>query len=116
MSTEIEEIEDIVSELVEQNGDNTTYLRVRGDVMQVVGIYNDSIVVVDSSLEPKNMDVVLAEVDGEMVIKRFHQGKNGMVTLLPDNPNYESVEITQDSDFQLKGVITRTINTIFASR
>jgi DNA polymerase V len=90
---------------------NTTsiYLaRVKGDSMVNSHIPNDAIVVIDKSLKPSNNNVVIATLDGERVIKHFVKTSRG-VFLSPSNPAYKPVQINDDTDFAIWGVVTHVI-------
>lgn len=47
----------------------TIFLRVRGNSMNGAGIFQDSVLVVDRSLDPKNGDTVVVAIDGEFTVK-----------------------------------------------
>jgi DNA polymerase V len=73
------------------------------------GIFAGDIVIVDRSPEPKNLQIVLAVVDGEFTLKTLvKKGKN--IYLRPENENYETIQITEDTDFRIWGVVTYTIH------
>ncbi len=90
---------------------NTTsvYLaRVRGDSMRDAHIPDNSIVVIDKALMPKNNSIVIATVNGENVIKRFVKTHSG-VFLSPENSAYRPTRITDDMEFSIWGVVTHSI-------
>jgi DNA polymerase V len=66
--------------------------------------------VVDRSLEPKDKSVVIAVIDGELTVKRIRIGKK--ITLEPENENYPVQQITEDTDFQVWGVVTNVIHAL----
>ena len=70
----IEENLDIGKYLV-NNIESTFFVRVSGDSMINVGIYNNDIMVVDKSLTPKNQSIVVASLNGELIIKKFYLQK-----------------------------------------
>ena len=72
------------------------------------GIEPDDILVVDSGLEAKNGNIVVAAVDGDLTVKRLHKTKNAL-SLMPENDNYRPIEIGADTGFQIWGVVTRII-------
>ena len=47
----------------------TFFVRASGDSMQGVGIYSSDLLVVDRSLEPKDGDIAIAVVNGELTVK-----------------------------------------------
>ena len=87
-----------------------TYLvKVEGDSMINAGIYDGDILVVDRALEADNNKVVVANLDGELTVKRLSI-KGTSVLLMPDNPKYDPIEIRPLSDFRIMGVVTFVIH------
>lgn len=82
--------------------------RVKGDSMINAHIPDDSLVVIDKSLKPKNNSIVVAALDGEHVIKHFIKTHAG-IFLAPDNPAYKPLRITPEMDFSVWGVVTHVI-------
>lgn len=77
--------------------------------MRGAGIYHQDIIVVDRSLEVSEGRVVVAVVNGEMLIKRFSK-KGDRLFLLAENPDYPPLEITEETDFQVWGVVTSVVH------
>ncbi len=97
-----------LNELVKHPSD--TYLvKVEGDSMINAGIYDGDILVVDRALEADNNKVVVANLDGELTVKRLSI-KGTSVLLMPDNPKYDPIEIRPLSDFRIMGVVTFVIH------
>jgi DNA polymerase V len=92
-----------------KNPSSTFFLRVSGTSMTGAGIYPNDILIVDRSLEPKNKDVVIALIDGELTVKRFVKANNKFY-LKPENPDFKSIEIPKDAEFMIWGVITNVIH------
>ncbi|MFZ2148149.1 MAG: translesion error-prone DNA polymerase V autoproteolytic subunit [Sedimentisphaerales bacterium] len=88
----------------------TFFVRVTGYSMMGAGIYSGDLLVVDRSLEPKDKSVVIAVIDGELTVKRIRIGKK--ITLEPENENYPVQQITEDTDFQVWGVVTNVIHAL----
>lgn len=80
-------------------------VRISGNSMTGAGIYNNDVVIVDRSLEAINGSIVLAVVDGEFTVKRFEKIKN-KILLHAENKDYSTIEITEDRDFQVWGIVT----------
>jgi len=70
-------------------------LRVTGDSMQNAGILDDDIVVVRSQQDAKNGDIIVALLDEEVTVKRFHRSGEGAV-LLPENTAYEPIILSPE--------------------
>lgn len=89
----------------------TFFVRVTGDSMVGAGIHHGDLLVVDRSLEPKDKNVVIAVVEGELTVKRIRIGKK-KIALEPENENYSVQQITEDADFQVWGVVTNVIHAL----
>jgi len=103
-----QEIRDMVSfdDYLVKNPQNSFLLSVTGDSMIDAGIMEKDMVIVESNREPKNGDIVLAEVDGDWTMKYFF--KNGQtVTLEAANSKYAT--ITPRNDLRIAGVITAVV-------
>lgn len=77
--------------LLVRNRPSTFLLTVFGDSMIDAGIMPDDIVVIDTSLQPRVNDIVVACVDGEWTMKYFHRDGNGKVHLVAGNPKYAPI-------------------------
>jgi DNA polymerase V len=89
----------------------TFFVRVTGDSMVGAGIHHGDLLVVDRSLEPKDKNVVIAVVDGELTVKRIRI-KSKRIALEPENLNYSAQEITGDCEFEVWGVVTNAIHKV----
>jgi DNA polymerase V len=69
------------------------------------------LLVVDRSQEAVNGSVVIAAVEGELTVKRLLR-KNGRVLLAPENNDYPVIDITEQEDTVLWGVVTYAIHKI----
>ncbi|MBX9805339.1 MAG: translesion error-prone DNA polymerase V autoproteolytic subunit [Alphaproteobacteria bacterium] len=87
----------------------TFFVRASGESMINAGINNNDILIVDRSLEPKHGDIIIAALNGELTVKRLHL-KGKMVTLMPDNPDYPAIEITEEINFLIWGVVTSVVH------
>ena len=75
------------------------------------GIHPEDLLIVDRSIRPAQGRVVIAVVNGELTVKRLFK-ENNKVFLMPDNPNYPAIEITEEMDFMIWGVGTNVIHTV----
>lgn len=90
------------------NPPSTILARATGDSMTGIGIYPGSILIVNKALKPKSSSIVIAVVDGELVVKRLYK-RNGTVKLLSENPNYAPIEFTDGDELIIWGVVTYVI-------
>ncbi len=98
-----------LNELLIQHPVATFFVRVAGDSMKDAGINHGDILVVDRSLEATSGKIVIAIVNGELTVKRFMQSQTSC-QLVAANSNYPPVEITEDTEFTVWGVITSVIH------
>ncbi|NNC99536.1 MAG: translesion error-prone DNA polymerase V autoproteolytic subunit [Gammaproteobacteria bacterium] len=84
--------------------DTTFMLRVEGESMKDAGILPNDILVVDRSIRASHNKIVIAAIDGELTVKRlFHRG--GLIKLLPENPAYQEIELENESELVVWGVV-----------
>jgi len=91
----------------------TFFLRASGDSMIKAGILDGDLLVVDRSITPGNGSVVIAAVEGELTVKYLAQ-KNGRVLLVPANDEYPELDITEQEDAVIWGVVTYAIHKLNA--
>src|SRR5207249_9839838 len=60
-----------LNEQLVKNKPATFFMRVNSDAMIGAGIHIGDVVIVDRSLEPKNGKIVIAVVDGELLIRKL---------------------------------------------
>ncbi len=104
--TAIENIEGsiIIDPSFIKNAENCFALKVKGDSMINAGIFEGDLVVVTQTLEVKNNDIVVAMLHDEVTVKTFER-KNNQIRLLPENPNYQPIEVNEKVDFRIIGKV-----------
>lgn len=75
------------------------------------GIFDGDILIVDRSLEAKHNKVVIAVVNGDMTVKRLYK-RGHILKLLPDNPSYKPLIITEASELHIWGVVSHVIHQV----
>ena len=88
----------------------TFFVRVKGDSMIGAGIYSGDLLIVDRSLIPQNRQIIVAVVNNEFTIKRLQIEKDHCL-LLPENPLYQSIKVSDES-FSIWGVVIYNIHKI----
>ena len=88
----------------------TFFVRVAGDSMRDAGIFDKDILLVDRSAEVRNGCIVLAALDGELVVKYLRMFGEWMF-LVPGNPDQEPVEV-HDRDLHIWGVVAWSIHPV----
>jgi len=86
---------------------NATFIgQANGDSMQGVGIFNGDLLIVDRSLTAKNGDVIVANYNGCFVCKLIDKTQ---ARLLSASNKHSPVHIKPEDEFQLEGIVTRSI-------
>ena len=73
-----------------RNKEATYLLKVTGDSMMEAGIMPDDLALVERGRDPKEGDIVIAEVDGAWTMK-YYQKRGGRVVLVPANKKYKPI-------------------------
>ena len=60
------------------------------------------------TLTPKNYSIVIGVVNGEFTVKQYVKTFNRL-QLLPANPKYKPIEITEGMQFEVWGVVTAIV-------
>ncbi|PPD54479.1 MAG: peptidase S24 [Methylotenera sp.] len=87
----------------------TFFFQVKGDSMIGAGIYDGATVIVDRALKPKSSSIVIADVDGEWMVKRLYRRGN-VVKLLSENPDHAPIVLAEGQELVIFGVVTYVIH------
>ena len=98
-----------INELVIAHPDATFYVRVSGDSMEGAGIFEGDVLVVDRALDARNNTIIVALVNGEFTVKRLTMSGDTLF-LMPENPHYEPLPITEEMEFRVWGIATYVIH------
>ncbi|HRR41314.1 MAG TPA: transcriptional repressor LexA [Syntrophales bacterium] len=103
-----EELRDLISldEYLITRPESSFLLKVSGDSMVGAGIMPGDLVIVEKGREPKNGDVILAQVDGEWTMKYFSK-RGGKIFLEAANAKYPPIRPKEE--LRVGGVITAVI-------
>jgi len=94
-----------------KNPSSTFFVRVTGDSMINCGIFSGDLLVVDRSLLPKNDNIIIAVVNGELTVKRLRY-IDDKITLFAENDKYHPIEISQDMQFDIWGVVRSVVHNV----
>jgi DNA polymerase V len=100
-----------LNEQLIKNKPATFFMRVNSDAMIGAGIHTGDVVIVDRSIEAKNGKVIIAVLDGEMLIRRLEINQNKK-RLLPATKKLSPVEINDSNIFSIWGVVTYVIHSV----
>lgn len=96
-------------ELAVRNPAATFFLRAAGDSMLGAGIHDGDLLIVDRSVDATHNRVVIAALDGELLVKRLIRRSN-RAWLAPANPDYPEIEITAREYVHIWGVVTYVLH------
>lgn len=81
----------------------TFFIKASGDSMSPA-IWDQDVLVINRDLKPKNGSIVLVQVEEEFTVKRYFKTPKG-IQLIPENPSYKEITITEDIKFIICGVV-----------
>ena len=94
-----------------QDPGETVLIRVKGDSMINAGIHDGDVVIVDRSIKPMSGKVIIATLNGEMLIRRFDKTFN-KIKLIPETSKLASIDIDPYAEFSVWGVVTYVIHAL----
>jgi repressor LexA len=86
----------------------TYALRVKGDSMVGDGILDGDYVIVEERTDAENGETVVALVDGEATVKRFHRERGDMIRLQPANDAMPPMLVAA-KDLAIRGVVVAVL-------
>ena len=105
-AAEYKELSLSLDQLLINNPDATFIGQANGESMQGVGIFDGDILIVDRSVNVNNGDVIVANFNGCFVCKILDKVQARLVSA---SSKHHAVTITSNDDFQIEGVVTRSI-------
>ncbi len=100
-----------LNEQLIRNKPATFFMRVSGSSMINAGIFDGDIVIVDRSIKPANGKIVIAVIDGEMLIRRYERTINKL-RLIPETPKLATIDVSEFMDFKIWGVVICVIRSL----
>ncbi len=100
-----------LNEQLIKNKPATFFFRMKGDAMREAGMFDNDILIVDRSLKLASGKVIVAVLNGELLVRRFHKNFSSAF-LIPENPRYKTINLAEFSDFQLWGVVVYSIHSL----
>lgn len=93
-----------LDERLVEHPETTFVVRVAGDSMTGAGIFDGDLLVVDRSLDPRDGDVVVAVLDGELTVKRLLRDGHGWL-LHAENAKYPDLRPERFGEGLIWGVV-----------
>lgn len=100
-----------IDQEVVKNEEATFYARVDGQSMQGAGLDDGDLLVIDRSKEPEDNAIAVCFIDGEFTVKRLRVEEE-CVFLIPENPNYKPIKVTEDNQLIIWGVVTYVVKKV----
>ncbi|MBM3433051.1 MAG: translesion error-prone DNA polymerase V autoproteolytic subunit [Bacteroidetes bacterium] len=100
-----------LNEQLIRNKPATYFFRMKGDAMHEAGIFDGDVLIVDRSIKLSNGNVIVAILNGELLVRRYHQNFSSAF-LIPENNRYKPINLSEFSDFALWGVVTYVIHSL----
>lgn len=85
-------------------------LRVRGLSMKDAGIFDGDLLAVKKASEARNGQIVVVRIGDDVTVKRLSRSSN-QVVLLPENPDFEPIVVTDPDSLSLEGIAVGLIRT-----
>ena len=99
-----------LNEQLIRNKPATFFMRVHGDAMIGAGIFDGDTIIVDRSIKADSGKVVVATLNGELLIRRLEKTFN-KVRLLSETPKHATIEVDASCDsLGIWGVVTYSIH------
>ena len=92
-----------------QHRESTFFMRVAGDSMRGLGIFDGDLLVVDRALPVTHGCVVIAVLDGEFTVKQLLHTAAGQV-LRAAHPDYPDTLIRPEQEFAIWGVVSWNVH------
>jgi DNA polymerase V len=100
-----------LNEQLIKNKPATYFFRMKGDAMREAGIFDKDVLIVDRSVKLANGKIIVAVLNGELLVRRFHKNFSSAF-LIPENNRYKSINLAEFSDFVVWGVVTYVIHQV----
>jgi len=95
-----------------KNPPATFIVKSQGNCMLQAGIHSGDLLIVDKSIKPKNNSIVIASINGDLIVKRIKiSGKKFLLT--SDNKEYGNIRINNESDIFIWGIVTKVIHNVY---
>jgi DNA polymerase V len=94
-----------------KNKSATYFFRMQSDAMIDAGIQPGDILVVDRSLSAVSGKIVVAALDGELVVRRYQQVKD-ITSLIAENKYFSAIQVNELTNYRTWGVVTYVIHTV----
>lgn len=100
-----------LNEMLINNKPATYFFRMNSTAMEEVGIFSGDVLVVDRSLKASNGKVIIAAINGDLIVRRFEKDFNKAI-LSATNKKYKDIVLDEFTEFACWGVVTYVIHRV----
>ncbi len=100
-----------LNEQLIKNKPATFFFKMKGDAMKDAGIFDNDILIVDRSLKLVSGKIIIAVLNGELLVRRFHKNFSSAF-LIPENNRYKNINLAEFTNFSVWGVVTYVIHPV----
>lgn len=101
-----------LNEQLIRNKPATFIMKVSGDAMAGAGIFSGDVVIVDRSIKAVSGKIVIATLNGEILIRRLEKTFN-KIRLLPESSHLSPIDVDiSGAEFSIWGVVTYCIHAV----
>ena len=100
-----------LNEQLIRNKPATFFFRMKGDAMKEAGMFDGDILVVDRSIKLVNGKVIVAILNGELLVRRFHKNFSAAF-LIAENERFKNINLAEFTNFSVWGVVTYVIHPV----
>jgi DNA polymerase V len=100
-----------LNEQLIRNKPATYFFRMKGDAMKEAGVFDGDILIVDRSVKLVNGKIIVAILNGELLVRRFHKNFSSAF-LIAENERYKNINLAEFTNFSVWGVVTYVVHTV----
>jgi DNA polymerase V len=100
-----------LNEQLIRNKPATFFFRMNSDAMTGAGIFHGDVLIVDRSIKAVNGKVIVAVVNGELLVRRLETQMKG-ITLAAENKRYGNINLEEFSNYTAWGVVVYSIHSL----
>ncbi|MFL9481641.1 LexA family protein [Chitinophagaceae bacterium LWZ2-11] len=101
-----------LNEKLIRNKPATFFFRMNSDAMLGAGIHAGDLLIVDRSIKPTNGRIIIAIIEGELMVRRIHKNLNSVV-LSAENKKFADINASYfDDRNNVWGVVTYVIHSV----
>lgn len=98
-----------LNEQLIKNKPATFFFRMNGDSMEGAGIFSGDVLIVDRSITNVNGKVIVAVLNGEMLVRRLDKTFN-KIRLVPETARLAILDVDPFAEFAVWGVVTYVVH------